>query len=57
MSEFGTEVRERIAETLRQLEEADESGDEYGVQVHSGRLETLRRLAAEHGVDSAEFGG
>jgi hypothetical protein len=55
--QFGSEVRERIAETMRQLEEARDSGDEYGVQVHSGRLETLRRLAVEHGVDPAEIEG
>ncbi|GAA0375353.1 hypothetical protein GCM10009530_27350 [Microbispora corallina] len=53
MEEFTAELRARLREARRELRRARENGDEYDVQVVSGRLDTLERLATEHGIDPA----
>ena len=50
MQEFTAELRARLAEAHEELRRAQESGDEHGVQVASGRLDNLNRLAADHGI-------
>jgi len=50
VSEFENEVSERVQEARRSLAEAEASGDEYLVGVRLGVLESLARLAADHGL-------
>ncbi|MEU7690181.1 hypothetical protein OHB01_01975 [Microbispora hainanensis] len=56
MQEFTAELRARLAEAREDLRRARENGDEHGVQVASGRLDNLNRLAADHGI-SVETAG
>lgn len=56
MNEFTAELRARLAEAREELRRARESGDEYGVQVASGRLDSLNRLMVEHGIDPVGSG-
>ncbi|MFP5336328.1 MAG: hypothetical protein ACLGIV_13550 [Actinomycetes bacterium] len=51
MSEFATEVTERIEQTRQSLAEAEADGDDYLVGVRVGELESLTRLAADHDVE------
>ncbi|MEU7910165.1 hypothetical protein [Microbispora bryophytorum] len=51
MHEFTAELRARLAEAREELRRAGESGDEHGVQIASGRLDNLKRLAADHGIN------
>jgi len=51
MSEFASEVSERVQETRQSLAEAQATGDDYLVGVHAGALESLARLAAEHDLE------
>jgi hypothetical protein len=50
VSDFRREISNRIAQTRGQLSRAEESGDDYLVEVHLGELESLARIAAEHDV-------
>jgi hypothetical protein len=58
VSDFRHEISNRIAQTRGELSRAEESGDDYLVEVHLGALESLARIAADHdvpvdGVDEA----
>lgn len=48
MSEFRSEISNRIAETRDGLSAAAATGDDYLVEVRLGELESLARIAAEH---------
>ena len=50
MSSFQTEIRRRVADSRRQLAEAETIGDHYLMDVLAGELESLSRLAADHHV-------
>jgi hypothetical protein len=50
MSDFTSELRQRVAEAQRSLAEARESGDDYLVRLSLGQIESLARLAAENQV-------
>lgn len=50
MSEFASEVRERVEQARASLAEAEAAGDDYLVAVRLGELESLARLAGEHDV-------
>ncbi|MGI5201375.1 hypothetical protein ACQEU6_07275 [Spirillospora sp. CA-108201] len=50
MSEFGIQVRERLARARLLLASARQDGDEYGVLTYTGEVAELERLAAAHGV-------
>ncbi|GGO01676.1 hypothetical protein GCM10010116_03110 [Microbispora rosea subsp. aerata] len=50
MDEFTAELRARLTEAREELRRARENGDEHGVQIASGRLDNLNRLAADHGI-------
>lgn len=63
MTQFHTEISTRIAQVRTEVREARAAGDDYLLEVRLGELESLARVAAEHGVqvegveDSlAEFG-
>jgi hypothetical protein len=53
MGEFVASIQERIRDEEAALRRATEGGDDYLVEVHTGELEDLRRLASEHGIASA----
>ncbi|MFI7589243.1 hypothetical protein ACIB24_19430 [Spongisporangium articulatum] len=50
MSDFSTEIRQRVHDARLSVSEALASGDEYLAQVLQSELDGLRRLAAEHQV-------
>ena len=50
MSEFASNVNERVREAKSALDHARAEGDDYLVGVHTGELESLARLAEEHDV-------
>ncbi|GAA2032399.1 hypothetical protein WDZ16_06795 [Pseudokineococcus marinus] len=56
MSEFATNVNERVREARSALDSARAEGDEYLVGVHTGELESLARLAQENDVALPEGG-
>jgi hypothetical protein len=53
MPEFVQAIAEAIAAARTDLERARSEGDVDDVLVHQGRLEELRRIAADHGVSAA----
>ncbi|WP_316521545.1 hypothetical protein [Kitasatospora brasiliensis] len=48
---FDQELREQLAQARRDLAAARAAGDADGVQAYEGRVATLLRLAAQHGID------
>ena len=63
MTEFTHQLNSRIAEARANLRQAREDDEPYLVTVRLGELESLARVAAEHGVivegvaeSLAEFG-
>jgi hypothetical protein len=48
--EFQNHIRSRIAQTRESLRLAHEADEPYLVEVRLGELESLARLAADHGV-------
>ena len=55
MSEFVNGLHERVADTARALAAAEQTGDDYAVELHSAELVDLTRIAHEHGLDLTEF--
>ena len=51
MGEFTARLRQRINETESALRCAISTKDTYAVQVEQGELDSLLRIAREHGVD------
>ncbi len=54
MIQFRAEIRDRIREAMTALEQATVQDDEYLVTVHTGELESLVRLAHDHGLQIPE---
>jgi hypothetical protein len=52
MGEFSARLRQRIGETENALRSAMSTKDAYAVQVEQGELDSLLRIAAEHGIDT-----
>jgi hypothetical protein len=50
VSDFRHEISNRIAQTRGDLSHAEQIGDDYLVEVRLGELESLARIAADHGV-------
>jgi hypothetical protein len=50
VSDFRREISNRIAQTRGELSHAEQIGDDYLVEVRLGELESLARIAADHGV-------
>lgn len=55
MTEFHTEITERASRAVQSLQTAQESGDDYLASVREAELETLARLATEHGLRIPEL--
>ncbi|GAA2846041.1 hypothetical protein GCM10010517_02620 [Streptosporangium fragile] len=51
MSEFEAELRMRVNEVDSQLRLMRQAHDDHAVEVLSGRLENLLRIADRHGID------
>ncbi|HEY3871015.1 MAG TPA: hypothetical protein VGM10_21830 [Actinocrinis sp.] len=51
MGEFTARLRQRILDTETALRCAVHAKDQYAVQVEQGELDSLLRIAAEHGID------
>lgn len=59
MTEFLDQLTRRATSALDDLERARSDGDEYGIRVHMGELESIAQLAAANDVEVAgleEFG-
>lgn len=54
MTEFQAQIRGRIREAVASLEAARDEGDDYMVDVRTGELESLRRVATDHDVSVPE---
>jgi hypothetical protein len=50
VSDFSSELRQRVVEAQQSLAEARESGDDYLVQLSLGQIEALAHLATENQV-------
>lgn len=50
VSQFAKDLRERVVSAQRAFEEAERDQDYYAMDVRTGELKSLRRLASEHGV-------
>ncbi|MDX6261845.1 MAG: hypothetical protein QOH84_3533 [Kribbellaceae bacterium] len=50
VSQFAVGLGERILAAQRAFDEAKRDDDYYAMDVRSGELKSLRRLASEHGV-------
>jgi hypothetical protein len=50
VGEFVSELRRRVLAAEQSLLAARAEGDDYLQDVHAGELDSLRRLAASHGV-------
>lgn len=53
-SEFAIDLRRRVREAKQALGEAGADGDFYAVDIRTGELDSLLRLAMENGVDVGE---
>lgn len=51
MSEFAAELRARVDEVDAELRLMRQAFDHHAVEVLSGRLENLLRIADQHGID------
>lgn len=54
MDAFTAGILQRIKNTEDDLHRALQSGDEFLAEVEQSELDDLRRLAAEHGIDTAQ---
>ena len=55
MTEFHAQLRARVLDAVHDLTAAQESGDDFSVDVHRADLENIARIAREHGVDLPEL--
>ena len=51
MSDFHVQIRQRVTDARRSLDQARAMDDDYAVNLHLGELEGLTRIAEDHGVD------
>jgi DNA transposition AAA+ family ATPase len=57
MSDFVMQIRQRVTDARRSLDQARAMDDDYAVNLHLGELEGLTRIAEDHGIDvGAEAG-
>ena len=55
MTEFHSEITQRATRAAQSLRTAQESGDDYLATVREAELESLARLADEHGLRIPEL--
>jgi hypothetical protein len=54
-SQFATDLRRRVREAQQALSEAEDDEDFYAVNIRTGELNSLMRMAVENGVDLEEL--
>ena len=54
-SQFATDLRRRVREAQQALIEASDDRDFYAVDVRTGELNSLLRMAEENGVEIGEL--
>jgi hypothetical protein len=54
-SQFATDLRRRVREAQQALCEAEGDEDFYEVNIRTGELNSLMRMAVENGVDLEEL--
>jgi hypothetical protein len=54
-SQFATDLRRRVREARRALSETEDDEDFYAVDIRTGELNSLVRMAVENGVDLKEL--
>ena len=57
MTEFQSQIRERVREAVSSLEDARANDDVHLVQIRTGELEDLARIAFEHGMHLPHLAG
>jgi hypothetical protein len=55
MTEFHAQLRARVVEAVQDLTAAQESGDDFSVDVHRADLENIARIAREHDLSLPEL--
>jgi hypothetical protein len=55
MTEFHAQLRARALQAVSDLTAAQESGDDYSVDVHRADLENIARIAREHSLALPEL--
>lgn len=55
MSEFETELRNKVAEAEETLREALRAGHDYEIHLHGARIRDLLDRAAQHGIGTADW--
>lgn len=55
MTELHTEITRRATRATQSLRGAQESGDDYLASVREAELESLARMASEHGLRIPEL--
>jgi hypothetical protein len=58
VSQFESDLRDRIAAAQQAFDQARTDEDYYAMDVRTGELKSLRRMAAENGIalESGELG-
>jgi hypothetical protein len=54
-SQFATDLRRRVREAQQAFSEAEGDEDFYEVNIRTGELNSLMRMAVENGVDLEEL--
>lgn len=57
MRELANRIGERARAAWAAIRTAEESGDEFGAQVFRGELDSLRRIARNHGLSLPDLTG
>ncbi len=50
MNDFDAQIRQRLIDAQRSLDQARDMDDDYAVTLHLGELEGLSRIATDHGI-------
>jgi hypothetical protein len=51
MTDFDAQIRRRLSDASRSLQQARAMDDDYAVTLHLGELEGLARIAADHDIE------
>ncbi len=55
MTEFVDQIRKRVSDAMRDLDQAQAAGDHSAAQAHTRELESFARLATENGLTVPEL--
>ena len=57
MRELANRIGERARSAMAAMRKAEECGDEFGAQIYRGELDSLRRIARNHGLTLPDLAG